>query len=85
MSEAVRCTGVGCDALILWRFTENGKRMPLNAEPTQETGSGVYVLNGGERCEKYVPLLHQDRPRYLVHWATCPDRDRFKRTKSRRS
>lgn len=75
-----RCDGCGAD--IIWRFTEQGARMPLDAEPTQETGQGIYVLNGKDTCLAYAPMLHgYDVERYMNHWATCSKRELFTRRK----
>lgn len=75
-----RCKG--CRAEIVWRFTEKGERMPLDAKPTRETGQGVYVFDGAEHIRAYLPLLDGDVERYMNHWATCPMSREFHRRAS---
>lgn len=75
----------GCGAEILWALTESGRRMPLDAEPNP---AGAYTLIPPSPRARPVAALtavrvagehHADEPRYMQHWATCPERDRFRR------
>lgn len=75
------CTGNNCGAKMFFRYTENGKRMPLDWEPTEEEGQGVYVLTEGEKCRRYSPLEDSGKYRYMTHYSTCVDRDRFRKGK----
>lgn len=55
----------GCDALIVWFRTKSGKRMPVNAETTKPTDAE-----------------HQlDLKRHVSHFATCPERDKFRKAR----
>lgn len=75
----------GCKGPIVWRFTPDGARMPLDAGETMETGKGVYVLEGSDRCRQYEPLLDgAGRARHMNHWATCKNRDAFRKKKPAR-
>lgn len=75
-----RCRG--CGRLVQWRLTPANKRMFLDAAPTQETTRGVYALTGAYQCEPYDPDVHAGQPRYMNHWATCPERERFRKAKA---
>jgi hypothetical protein len=70
-NQTTKCTS--CGAEIQFRYTVNGKRMPLNREPLRAWQQGAYVLDGEYGCMPAAPLLEQ-RPMYLTHWATCPTR-----------
>lgn len=54
----------GCQAPIRWITMKDGESMPVNSKPRN-----FVVLEGskGEIVKGYVP-----------HWATCPERDKFK-------
>ena len=54
-----------CKAQILWVDTKSGKKMPLDVKPF----SAVQVKEGiGEVIQVY-----------MVHWATCPGADQFRK------
>lgn len=60
-----------CQAPIRWKLTEAGKRMPIDRDPVPD---GNVVLLDGDR----VHVLHADEvaddvPRYVSHFATCPN------------
>lgn len=55
-----------CGAKILWARTAAGKIIPLDACP---------IANGNMRRE----MLDGSELRYLSHFATCPNADRFRR------
>ncbi len=63
-----------CRAPIRWVFTERGKKMPLDAEPTDE---GDIVLRDPPPGESdptgivVAPAAFPDEPRYTSHFATC--------------
>lgn len=73
------CDSSTCRAPIIWCYTENGKRIPLDAEPTQRTGVGVYVIeDDGVHCRPFSPMWDgYTHERHINHFATCPDRDAF--------
>jgi hypothetical protein len=71
-----RCEG--CNRPVLWRFTANGKRMPLDPLPLGGYAPGAQVLIGKRHCETATPLLHAGQEMYLAHWATCPVADDFR-------
>jgi hypothetical protein len=53
-----------CNAPILWVETENGKRMPLDADPERR-----FVIDAGTS-----PMRARTRNTYVCHLATCPKR-----------
>jgi hypothetical protein len=61
-----------CGAPIVWALTSSSKRMPLDADPRADGGfwliSGCAVAVGSAQTET-EPL----RPRYVSHFATCPN------------
>lgn len=57
-----------CRARILWGLTERNRRMPLDVEP--ELGGNVEALGRGHvRVVAAHPLV----PRYVSHFASCPN------------
>ena len=63
-----------CRAPMIWARTENGKNVPLDAEPTpagnihlRADGVAVYV----KKDQMDNPLFPPER-RYKSHYATCP-------------
>lgn len=60
-----------CGANIIWAYTQGGKHMPLDAEPTARVGPGVFVMRG-TTCIEYEMTTHGYEQRYLNHFATCP-------------
>jgi hypothetical protein len=71
----------GCDAPIIWVETPNGKRRPLDAEPSQERGTGTYAIRGKGPNVTGVPVkdADADEPVHMNHWTTCPARDQFRK------
>lgn len=74
----------GCDAPIIWTITENGKRMPLDADPTED---GKFVIADppeGESNPLGVWFTKAQQygvggaERHKAHWATCPKSVNFK-------
>lgn len=65
-----------CGAEIVWKYTENRKRIPLDAEPNPN--GNVYFRHG-----KAVVLGAGEFPvgttRYMPHHATCPQGKEWKR------
>lgn len=63
-----------CPAEVIWTFTANGAKQPVDAEPVSSgtlhlfwTGAGVHSA--------YVPVDSRvpGEPLYVAHHATCPD------------
>lgn len=72
----------GCGADIIWKYTEAGKRMPLNAESIPEPVAGAYRIDG-QHCIAAQPMFDPPGTVYrLNHWATCPVADSFKEKRS---
>lgn len=71
-----------CGAPVRWVITSRGKRMPLDAEPVDD---GNVVLDMSDRNDPVaivVPpeqILVEDGPRYVSHFATCPNADQHRR------
>ncbi len=53
-----------CGALIVWVVTQNGKRMPVDAQPSEK--GNLRIDNG----VAYVEPAYEG-PKYLSHFATC--------------
>lgn len=73
-----RCSG--CNAEILWAYTEAGKRMPLDAAPLpwDKVTPGAYWLDG-HRCHAAAPMFDPPGLTYhMNHWATCPQAEHFR-------
>lgn len=76
-----------CRAPVRWVETRQGKRMPINAEPTH---SGTLVLYrragsdgqpvGGWIVRRAWPFDAPDEPLYTSHFATCPNADAWRQT-----
>lgn len=78
-----------CGARIVWTKTEaSGGLMPVDAAPAEGgnvlfTGVEASTMDGGTipvaRVEAGPPLFDDGEPRYLSHFATCPDADDWRR------
>lgn len=61
-----------CDAKIRWLRTENGRPMPVDADPNPK--ANVILVDG------YAHVLHKDEPKpanvalLMPHFATCDTR-----------
>jgi hypothetical protein len=66
-----------CGAPIRWVITVNDKRMPVDDEPVPDGN----VLLDGDRATVIDPgqLLLDDPPRFVSHFATCPNADHHRR------
>lgn len=65
-----------CNAEIVWAITENGKRMPFDAEPAERpTGLFKLVNDGPDVLARSVA----GEPVYLSHFVTCPNADEHRR------
>lgn len=72
-----------CDAPIYWVITADKKRMPVDAQPVPDGGFVLELVKTEEpdwlRAEVFAPLLHPGRKRYVSHFATCRDADRWRK------
>jgi hypothetical protein len=75
-----------CHAEVIWVFTEKGRRMPIDAEPSADgrfRKERVDVVDGNQH--RIVHFVRDDEleantaPLYLSHFATCPDADQHRR------
>lgn len=76
MTATSRCKT--CGAAIRWAKTNAGKPIPLDLEPVA-TGNLVLTSTGIA-----LPLsweLPGGEPRYVSHFATCPDADAHRRSR----
>jgi hypothetical protein len=60
-----------CGAAIIWMKTAAGKRMPIDAEPS-EKGNIVLVEDKGNFEQFDLISYAKPGPRYTSHFATCP-------------
>jgi hypothetical protein len=77
-----------CGSEVLWVRTTNGTRMPLDPLPV-DAGNvamvGTAAADGSPLVEvvdphaPQLPLVDALAPRYVSHFATCPDADRWRR------
>lgn len=78
-----------CHAAVVWVVTTAGASMPLDPEPRADgniemTGRTRRTKQGGMAPEvSYVPtqgaLIASDEPRYVSHFATCPNAEQHRR------
>ena len=70
-----------CGADIRWEISDHGKRLPLDVEPVAD---GNLVIVAGV-VAPYIPELNATmssgapRPRYVSHFATCPQADDWRK------
>jgi hypothetical protein len=67
-----------CGAAIIWTRTEADKRMPIDTEPVDR---GNLILKRGHGGQYWAIVAADDTgpPRYVSHFATCPDADQHRR------
>jgi hypothetical protein len=81
----------GCNAPIMWAITEEGKRAPLDPEPStagnvlvwRRRGLGLTRGSTDARCatfagETLAALVAHGVPLRTNHFQTCPVADRFR-------
>lgn len=77
-----RC--VGCRAPVIWTYTTNGKRMPVDAEPIAGLDRGFRLDEPATRHATPIASYTGDpdpcETLYVSHFAKCPDAARFRRT-----
>lgn len=64
-----------CGQTVLWVNTSNGRRMPLDAQPSPK-GNLVIV---GDVAYKAGPT-DINKPLYLSHFATCPQAGNWRKS-----
>ncbi len=67
-----------CGAPILWARTK-GKDKPIPLDPAPTLDGNVYLLSDGTAVYVPGPATNDARLRYISHFATCPDRDRWRK------
>lgn len=73
-----RCAS--CNAAVVWVVTEAGKRMPVDAVPSDK---GNLILRDGKALhESKVPEAERPAERYTSHFATCPQGEKWRRRSS---
>lgn len=69
-----------CGAPLRWEKTENGRPIPLDAEPNPK---GNVVLREKTPTDTRACVLRKgeetNETRYTAHFATCPYADRFRK------
>jgi hypothetical protein len=73
-----------CGAHILWAETVKGRRIPLDAEPTD--GGNMTLEDRGRYKPPIATVLvagaaPNDKPHYKSHFATCPNAANHRRSK----
>ena len=73
------CSSCGAD--IIWHKTIKGRPIPLDREPTlrgnviiSEEGTALVYRDPSAIAPRYA-----DEPRYLSHFATCPNAETHRR------
>lgn len=66
-----------CKAPIIWAWTTSHRRMPVDADPT-ENGTLILTELAGEVCVD-VSTGDEETPRHRAHFATCPDADSWRK------
>lgn len=75
MNEPATCRS--CSAPIRWEKTENGRNMPLDAEPSP--AGNIYLRKGLALCVSAKNVPPPDAPLYLSHFARCPQAKKHRR------
>lgn len=66
-----------CGAPVMWFYTANGKRMPLDPEPD---GLGSLTIHNGLAVQAdSLPFEVGPEVRYRSHFVTCPHADQHRR------
>lgn len=70
-----------CGARVTWLMTAVGKRIPVDEDPV---ANGNIVVDQGLLCSVFRDAATAEQfcpgePRYLPHWATCPDAPTWRR------
>lgn len=71
-----------CDAEIIWVTTENGKDMPIDAQPSPDGRFRKERVEGNKKIVHYVRdnELEENTARlYTTHFETCPNASEHRR------
>lgn len=85
MRDRSYCRGPNCRRPIIWTRTEAGRKLCLDAEPLPEPGPedprGVFFLDERDLAVAWPgrALMVDVGDLFRTHWATCPDREMFRR------
>jgi hypothetical protein len=60
-----------CGAPIIWAVTQNGRRMPLDADPVASP-RGWFTIEGATASGDDLAVAVPSRPIFVSHFATCP-------------
>lgn len=62
-----------CNADIVWSYTRNAKRMPVDAKPDPKGNIVLTERDGAAPSASYVGSFEQtDAPHYFSHFMSCP-------------
>jgi hypothetical protein len=73
-----------CSARIVWADTASGARMPVDAEPVPDGNLVLTYPTPGRALALIVDPAQttiDDPPRYVSHFATCPNADQHRTTR----
>lgn len=80
--EVKECSS--CLAPVIWTWTHNGKRMPVDAMPV--TGGNITLRQDPSgkviaeyRGEEHPSLFEEQCPKYVSHFSTCPRATEWRR------
>jgi hypothetical protein len=79
-----------CGAPIRWAVTVNGKRMPVDDQPVPDGNlvlsdptPGAYAPTAAHYVQPdQLTLFGDEPPRFTSHFATCPNADQHRRTRT---
>lgn len=69
-----------CGAHIVWVITPTGKKMPVDAAPSERGTLRVFWDDGADSLRAVVDRGHEG-DRYLSHFATCAHANDHRRVK----
>jgi hypothetical protein len=67
-----------CGAPIVWARTDSGKRMPVDADPSED-GTLVLEQAGAVLRAHVVGTVPGEGSRHRAHFATCPDAESWRK------
>lgn len=75
-----------CERPILWALSERGKPIPIDPQPRADGNIVLRALGGVE--DRVAHVLKPDEtasaePRYVSHFATCPQAETHRRRRQR--
>lgn len=76
-----------CKGSVIWGETSAGKLMPVNAEPVADGNLRLMYGPGGGKVLIITgaPPEGSAEPRFMSHFATCPEAARYRREKKAKS